>query len=94
MRSDINNYIQGLNPGSPVTGDMVIAAAAQYNVDIPLLVAIMQNDSGFGMLGVGARTNNPGNVGNTGSEERSYPTWAEGVAAVAEWLSRHRQIQP
>lgn len=87
---DINVYIKNVAPGSPVTGEMVITAAAQYFVNIPLLVAIMQNDSQFGTTGVGARTNNPGNVGNTGFAERSYPTWADGVNAVADWLDRHR----
>jgi len=89
---DIDAYIQSINPGSPVTGDMVFEAATTYSVDIPLLVAIMQNDSSFGTAGVGARTNNPGNVGNTGVEERLYPTWRDGVLAVAEWLNRHRSI--
>lgn len=87
---DIDAYIQIIASGSPVTGDMVIKASSTYIVDMPLLLAIMQNDSSFGTAGVGARTNNPGNVGNTGTEERSYPTWEEGVLAVAEWLNRHR----
>lgn len=87
---DVSTYIKNVAPGSPITGEMVITAAAQYFVNIPLLVAIMQNDSQFGTQGVGARTNNPGNVGNTGFAERSYPTWADGVNAVADWLDRHR----
>jgi len=90
--SDINTYIQNVAPGSPVTGDMVLSSAVQYSVDVPLLIAIMQNDSQFGTAGVGARTNNPGNVGNTGSAERTYNSWAEGVSAVAEWLNRHRIV--
>ena len=53
----------------------------------------MQNDSSFGTQGVGARTNNPGNVGNTGIAEQSYPTWQDGVNAVASWLDRHRVAQ-
>jgi hypothetical protein len=89
LAEDIDKYIQNIDPGSPVTGSMVIKAALQYSVDIPLLLAIMQNDSQFGTLGIGARTNNPGNVGNDGTNEKSYPSWEEGVLAVAEWLSRH-----
>ena len=85
----IDAYIQSVAPGSPVTAMMVVAAVQQYGVDQNLLLAIMQNDSSFGTLGVGARTNNPGNVGNTGSAEQSFPSWDEGVLAVAEWLSRH-----
>jgi hypothetical protein len=83
-------YIQDKAPGSPVTGDMVQVAADQYGIDVPLLVAIMQNDSQLGTKGIGATTYNPGNVGNTGSATRSFPSWEEGVMAVAEWLSRHR----
>ncbi len=87
---DIDLYIKSLFSDSPVTGYMINKAANQYNVNLPLMVAIMQNDSAFGTLGVGANTFNPGNIGNTGSAERSYPSWDDGVTAVAEWLSRHR----
>lgn len=87
---DIDRYIQNLAPTSPVKGDMVIRSATMYTVDVPLLIAIMQNDSAFGTLGVAARTFNPGNVGNTGIEERAYTSWQDGVTAVAEWLNRHR----
>lgn len=90
LAADIDTYIQGIAAGSPVTGEMVLASVAQYSVDTNLLLAIMQNDSCFGTLGIGASTFNPGNVGNTGSATRSYGSWAEGVMAVAEWLSRHR----
>lgn len=92
--SDVDSYIQFAAPGSPVTGDMVQRAIGLYPIDMLLLLAIMQNDSNFGTLGIGARTNNPGNVGNNGFEERTYPSWEEGVTAVAEWLSRHRYIEP
>jgi hypothetical protein len=87
-------YIQTFFSGSPVTGAMIFASAKEYGVDIPLMVAIMQNDSGFGTLGVGAVTYNPGNVGNTGSATHTYPSWAEGVSAVANWLNTHRAIVP
>ena len=87
---DLTTYIQTLDPGSPVDGGMIVSAAQQYNVDIPLMTAIMQNDSQFGTLGVGAVTNNPGNVGNTGYATHTYASWQEGVNAVAEWLSNHR----
>ncbi len=85
----IDAYIQSIAPGSPITAAMIVAAIEQYGVDQDLLIAIMQNDSSFGTLGVGARTNNPGNVGNTGTAEQSFPSWDAGVLAVAEWLSRH-----
>lgn len=88
--ADVDVYIQDMAPGSPVTGDMVYAAVIQYSVDLPLLLAIMQNDSAFGTKGVGATTYNPGNIGNTGSATRSFGSWEDGVNAVAEWLSQHR----
>lgn len=90
--ADVDVYIQDMAPGSPVTGDMVYAAVNQYSIDLPLLLAIMQNDSAFGTKGVGATTNNPGNIGNTGSATKSFGSWNEGVTAVAEWLSRHRAV--
>lgn len=90
--TDVDNYIQSVAVGSPVTGDMVIVSADNYKIDMPLLLAIMQNDSEFGTTGIGARTNNPGNVGNTGYAEKSYSTWDEGVDAVANWLNNHRVI--
>lgn len=92
--SDIDAYIQSVAQGSPVTGDMVYKSSQQYGVDMPLMMAIMHNDSTFGTLGVGARTFNPGNVGNTGSAEKTYSSWQEGVTAVADWLNRHRVVTP
>lgn len=89
---EIDNYIQQITPGSPITGQMVMNAANQYTVNIPLLLAIMQNDSSFGTAGIGARTFNPGNVGNTGYAEQSFPSWQDGVNAVAEWLDKHRVL--
>jgi len=87
---DMDAYIQNVAPGSPVTGQMILVAVKPYGVDINLLMAIMQNDSCFGTLGIGAKTFNPGNVGNTGSAVRTYGSWQEGISAVAEWLYRHR----
>jgi hypothetical protein len=69
---------------------MVLVAVNQYSVDMVVVLAIMQNDSLFGTTGVGARTFNPGNIGNTGTAEYSYPAWADGVTAVAGWLDNHR----
>lgn len=89
---DVDAYIQAIAVGSPVTAMMIKNAVEKYNVDVPLLIAIMQNDSQFGTEGVGARTNNPGNVGNTGYATQSYASWDDGVAAVAEWLSRHKVV--
>ncbi|MEN9621784.1 MAG: hypothetical protein RLZZ67_218 [Candidatus Parcubacteria bacterium] len=92
--TDIDTYIQSKASGSPVTGNMVVSSAGKFNVNIPLLLAIIQNDSAFGTLGVGARTFNPGNVGNTGMNEVNFGSWEAGVDAVAEWLAAHRIFVP
>ena len=90
VASEIDIYIKEMAPESPITGEMVLNAGNQYVVDIPLLLAIMQNDSMFGTLGIAVNTLNPGNVGNDGTNIKTYPSWVEGVNAVAEWLNRHR----
>jgi hypothetical protein len=87
---DITDYIIAAAPASPITGEMVWFSAHQYSVDMRLVTAIIQLDSFFGTLGIGATTNNPGNVGNTGSSTHTYASWEEGVAAVAQWLNKHR----
>ncbi len=87
----IEIYLRKTSPNSPLTGAMIYGEAVKYNVDTRLLMALMQQDSSFGTEGVGARTFNPGNVGNTGSAERTFPSWQDGVAAVAIWLDGHRR---
>ncbi len=87
----IEAYIKKANPDSPLNGHMVWNAGQIYQVDIRLMLAIMELDSRFGTLGIAVSTNNPGNVGNTGTDTRTYPSWEEGVNAVAEWLTRHRK---
>lgn len=87
----IENYIKKTSPDSPLSGMMVWNAITRYEVDARLMLALMELDSRFGTLGIAVSTNNPGNVGNTGTETRSYSSWEEGVNAVAQWLSRHRK---
>lgn len=87
----IDEYIKGKYVSSPVTGEMIVSAASAYSVDARLMMAIMEQDSRFGTVGVAVRTLNPGNVGNDDSgNTRTYESWQEGVTAVAEWLNRHR----
>lgn len=84
-------YIRSKFPKSPVTGYMVSDAAKEYGVPMPLVLAIMEQDSSMGTAGLGAKTRNPGNVNNTDSgNAHYYPTWSEGVRAVARWLSKHK----
>lgn len=89
----VNEYINYGYSGSPVTGDMVMRASGAYTVDARLMMALMELDSRFGTVGIGARTFNPGNVGNTGEEMRTYSSWDDGVAAVGLWLSNHRKVK-
>ena len=87
----IDDYIEGKYLSSPVTGEMIMGAAGAYKVDARLMMAIMEQDSRFGTVGIATRTLNPGNVGNDDSGATvTYGSWQEGVTAVAEWLSRHR----
>lgn len=86
----IETYIKKTSPDSPLSGMMVWNAVARYEVDARLMLALMELDSRFGTLGIAVSTLNPGNVGNNGTTTRSYPSWEEGVMAVAKWLDRHR----
>jgi hypothetical protein len=69
---------------------MVIESAEEHNVDVRLLMAIMQQDSQFGTAGVGVKTKNPGNVGNTGKKLKFFASWESGIDAAAAWLKKHR----
>jgi hypothetical protein len=89
----IDIYLKKSTPDTPLTGLMIYNSAEKYNVDTRLIMAIMELDSRYGTQGLGARTFNPGNVGNNGFEERSYSSWEAGVDAVARWLNDHRIAQ-
>lgn len=71
-----------------VTGQMIMGAAAQYQIDPNLLAAVLGHESDFGTAGVGAKTMNPGNVGNTGASQQSYKSWQAGVNAAAYEIAR------
>ena len=90
----IDKYIQSNSPGSPVTGNMILKAAQNYDVDPKLLMALMETDSHYGTDGLGKTTCNPGNVGNNGKTTNnlcgSSDPWQTGVDAVARWLAAHR----
>lgn len=88
---DAQNAINRLAKNSPVTGAMVMAAAKQYGVDPAVMLGIMKVDSQLGTAGKGARTYNPGNVGNTDSgATKDWGSWQAGVDAVASNLSRRK----
>ncbi len=91
--TDVNtaqSAISQLSASSPITGEMVINSASKYGVDPKLIVAMMQQDSSLGTAGKGAKTFNPGNVGNDDAGNiKNYGSWEKGVDAVAQWLSNH-----
>jgi len=88
---DITAYIQQVAPKSPITGDVVLASAQKHGVDPGMMLALMQQDSSFGTAGKGARTFNPGNVGNDDTgREVNMGSWDKGVDAVGGWLAQHR----
>lgn len=89
--SDIDAYIKRKYPNSPVTGQMIANSAGKYGVSWEMMTAMMEQDSSMGTAGKGARTFNPGNVGNDDSGNiKNYGNWQSGVDAVASWLSRHK----
>jgi len=91
----MDQYIQSKASGSPVTGEMISKAAEQHGVSWEIMMAIMEQDSSFGTAGKGARTFNPGNVGNTDTgAEVNFGNWQAGVDAVAENLSRRKTTTP
>lgn len=89
--ADVDAYIKRKYPNSPITGQMIANAAGKYGVSWEMMTAMMEQDSSMGTAGKGARTFNPGNVGNDDSGNiRNYGNWQSGVDAVANWLSRHK----
>ncbi len=88
--AEVDEYIQKIAFNSPVTAAMILAAANVYKADYRLILALMQEESNFGTVGLAVSTMNPGNIGNTGTVIKYFASWQEGVMAVAEWLSRHK----
>ena len=94
--SHIDNVIRQVAPKSKITGQMVATAANTYGVDPKMVYAIMLQDSSLGTAGMGARNNNPGNIGqydNLGRPVAGYQTLQGGVNAVAKWLSKKKVPQ-
>lgn len=93
---EIDMVIRKVAPKSRITGQMVATAASTYGVDPKMVYAMMLQDSSLGTAGMGARNNNPGNIGqfdNLSSPVKGYATLQDGVNAVAKWLSRKKVNQ-
>lgn len=87
----ITAYMKKYYPSTPLTGEMVVNSSNTYKVDVRMILAMMQQDSSYGTAGKGARTHNPGNVGNDDTGKLvDYGTWPAGVDAVAKWLLKHK----
>jgi hypothetical protein len=87
--------IQSIQPNSPITGDMVMAASQATGVDPAMLIGVMNAETSLGTNGKGAQQNNFGNVENTDSlmasgGSKAYPTPEAGVMAVAQNLANRR----
>jgi len=95
---DVDKYIKSKYPSSPITGQMIANASAETKVSWEMLVAMMEQDSSLGTKGLGARNNNPGNIGQFDrygtNGVAGYKTLQEGVNAVGSWLAKHRATQP
>lgn len=89
----LDAYIRKIAPNSPLKAEDIYRIAVESRVDPNLITAIMQNDSTFGTKGKGARTFNPGNVGNDDTgREVNYGSWYNGIKAVADWLGKNRSV--
>ncbi len=85
----LDTYIQSHAKGSGVTGSMIMNAATTYGIDPTALASVLAQESDFGTAGAGAKTNNPGNVGNTdGGVTTSFPSIQKGVNAAAAELAK------
>jgi len=93
---DIDSYIQSVAPTSKITGQMIANSSAKHGVSWEMMTAIMQQDSSLGTQGLGARNNNPGNIGQFDSlgtkGVKGYKTLQDGVDAVAKNLA-WRKVQ-
>lgn len=94
--TDIDMVIRKVAPKSRITGNMIATAANTYGVDPKMVYAMMLQDSSLGTAGMGARNNNPGNIGQYDNLNRpvaGYNTLQGGVNAVAKWLSKKKVNQ-
>lgn len=89
--ASLSQYIQSIAPNSPITGQQILDAAKKYGIDPGVLTANVQQESQFGTAGVGAKTFNAGNIGNTDNgNTNTFSSWQDGLDANAKWLSKHR----
>lgn len=91
----LDTYIQGHAKGSTVTGSMIMNAATTYGIDPTLLASVLAQESDFGTAGLGAKTMNPGNVGNNDQGvQTTYASMQKGVNAAAMELAKRMPGNP
>lgn len=84
IETELNKYVW-----CPLTAEMIIISAQKHKVPVEYIMAIMRNDSHYGTKWLGAKTHNPGNVGNTDDgSTKNWWTRENGVDAVAKNLAR------
>lgn len=84
----LDAVIKGMAKSSPITGAMIMNAAATYKIDPNLLAAVLGHESDFGTQGAATSTMNPGNVGNTGTATQAFKSWTQGVNGAAAALAK------
>lgn len=94
--NDITTYLQKVSPKSPMIGiaPSILQIAQQNNIDPRLMLAIMGQESNFGVAGRAARTFNVANIGNVDSgANTNWGSWENGVQALAKNINQ-RVINP
>lgn len=73
---DIDAYIKSKYPNSPITGDMIAKASAQYGIGWEELVALIQHESYLGTSNVAKSNNNLGGI----TWNANFPASMKGTA--------------
>lgn len=88
----IDADIKRVAPGAKLDGRMISESATEAGVDPRFVAAFLANDSGYGTRGIGAKNNNPGNVGQFDrlgtTPTKGYATIQEGIRAAADNLAK------
>ena len=101
LRSAINNALKEVNRRatnsqhkqksliSPLKADDIISGCAYLHFPIQLFIAFALVESGGGLLGRGAKHNNPLNFGNDDSgHNRHYQNWQKGIAGNVKGMEK------
>jgi hypothetical protein len=87
----IDSYIKSVAPDSPISGKDIAAASKATGVDSKTLLSVFTLESQLGTKGAGAKTNNPGNVGNEDSgKTRTFSDVGAGILASANEIARRK----